>query len=330
MVRGKPIVWILIGSPLNMPHTIAHQPVMLDEAIVALNIIPQGIYIDATFGRGGHSAQILNRLDSQGRLICLDKDPEAIAVAKEQFGHDPRVTFFHVCFSELAHVAQSLDIANKVNGILLDLGVCSPQLEDATRGFSFMREGPLDMRMDPTRGQSVCEWINTATAKEIAFVIHQYGEEPFAKRIARKIEAVRDLQPITTTGQLAEIVASCIPAKAQKPGRHAATKTFQAFRIFINQELQAVDQILQDARNILSPGGRLAIISFHSLEDRRVKQFFSGQSKVKLPFGIAIPEKELVTPYSWVVKRQRPTEDEVLRNPRARSATLRVGQKSDL
>lgn len=303
-----------------------HQSVMLDETLEALNIIPAGIYVDATFGRGGHSQEIVKRLNEAGKLFCLDKDPQAIEFGQARFKEDKRITFVHRCFSDLLQVAKQYQIEKKVNGILLDLGVSSPQLDEAERGFSFMRDGPLDMRMDTTQGMSAKEWINTATQEEIVFVLKRYGEEPFAKRIAKNIIETRTKQSIETTSSLAELVARCVPHK--KIGRHPATKTFQAIRIHINQELQAIEEVLNAATSLLAPGGRLVIISFHSLEDRMVKQFFNGQSKVKLPKGIAIPEKELVTPFKWVIKRQRPSENEVDLNQRARSATLRVAEKN--
>jgi len=305
-----------------------HQSVMLQEAIEALNIIPEGVYIDATFGRGGHSHEILQRLNEHGRLFCLDKDPEAIAFGQHRFRDDKRVTFVHQCFGDLTTIAHDCGIATKVNGILLDLGVSSPQLDEASRGFSFMRDGPLDMRMDPTKGPSAKDWVNTASQEDIVYVLKKFGEESFAKRIARNIAEARTIKTIETTLELAHIVERCIPR--QKIGRHPATKTFQAIRIHINRELQAIEQALAGAMRILAPGGRLVVISFHSLEDRMVKQFFNGQSKVKLPKGIALPEKDLKTPFKWVIKRQRPSEDEVNLNQRSRSATLRVAEKNTL
>lgn len=306
----------------------SHQSVMLQEAIEALNITPQGIYIDATFGRGGHSHEILQRLSEQGRLFCLDKDPQAIAFGQTLFGQDKRVTLVHQCFSRLSKMAQQNRIAMKVDGILLDLGVSSPQLDEASRGFSFMRDGPLDMRMDTTRGISARDWVNTASQEDIIYILKRFGEETFAKKIAKSIAEVRSQKAIETTHELAQIVERCIPRK--KIGRHPATKTFQAIRIHINQELQAIEQILNAAMEVLAPGGRLAVISFHSLEDRMVKQFFNGQSKVKLPKGIALPEKDLVTPFKWVIKRLRPSNEEIMLNQRSRSATLRVAEKNTL
>lgn len=298
---------------------------MLNEVIEALNISPDGIYLDATFGRGGHSHAILERLSKQGRLICIDKDPDAILFGKESFGNDPRVSFMQSCFSDIQKVAEHFEIIGKINGILVDCGVSSPQLDDATRGFSFLRNGPLDMRMDPTKGISAAEWVAMASFQEMIYVFKVYGEEPFAKQIARRIEEVRLNEQITTTHQLAELVKGCVPFK--KNHRHPATQVFQAIRIHVNQELQAIENLLNAAPAILALKGRLALLSFHSLEDRMIKRFFRRESKVVLPRGVAIPEKDLVAPLDWVIKRQRPSEDEVTLNPRARSATLRVAEK---
>ncbi|MBS0288129.1 MAG: 16S rRNA (cytosine(1402)-N(4))-methyltransferase RsmH [Proteobacteria bacterium] len=302
-----------------------HKPVMLDEALEGLNIVPDGVYIDGTFGRGGHSQAILKRLSPQGRLLCFDKDPQAVAFGKDQFNEDKRVTFYHACFSDMYRIAKDHHFDKRVNGILLDLGVSSPQLDEAERGFSFMREGPLDMRMDPLSGISAAKWLNAASSEDIIYVLRKYGEESFAKKITRNIIEARSKKPITTTLELANIVAKSVPYR--KIGQHPATKTFQAIRIYINQELQAIDQLLNDAWELLAPLGRLAIISFHSLEDRKVKQFFREHSRVSVPKGLAIPEKELISPFEWIVKRQRPSMDEVGQNLRARSATLRVAQK---
>lgn len=298
---------------------------MLNEALQGLNIIPDGIYIDGTFGRGGHSEAILQHLNDDGRLLCFDKDPQAVYFGKQRFQSDPRVSFYHACFSDMYRIAKEQKIDKKVNGILLDLGVSSPQLDEAERGFSFMREGPLDMRMDPLSGISAAKWLNHASSEDIITVLRKYGEESFAKRITRNIVEARAKKPISTTLELANIVAKSVPYK--KIGQHPATKTFQAIRIYINQELQAIDGILNDAWELLAPMGRLAIISFHSLEDRKVKQFFREHSRVSVPKGLAIPEKELRAPFEWVVKRQRPSLDEIGHNLRARSATLRVAKK---
>lgn len=307
--------------------TTQHLPVMLDEALKGLEIVPDGIYIDGTFGRGGHSQEILKSLNAQGKLLCFDKDPQAIEFGKRRFSEDKRVSFHQACFSDMYRIAKDHHIHQKVNGILLDLGVSSPQLDEAERGFSFMRDGPLDMRMDPTSGISAAKWINSAKSDDIIYVLRKFGEESFAKKIVRNIIEARTKKPISTTLELANIVAKSVPFK--KIGQHPATKTFQAIRIFINQELQAVDLLLNDAWQLLAPQGRLAIISFHSLEDRKVKQFFRENSKVYVPKGLAILENELRSPFEWIIKRQRPSTDEIGQNLRARSATLRVAKKRD-
>jgi 16S rRNA (cytosine1402-N4)-methyltransferase len=298
---------------------------MLSEVVQALNLQPDGVYVDATFGRGGHAKAILQALNPNGRLICLDKDPHAIDYAHTHFGADERVQCIKSCFSALPHLAKELGIYGKINGILLDLGVSSPQLDDGSRGFSFMREGPLDMRMDPTSGISAGEWLAMASVNDIAYVLKAYGEEPNAKKIARTIVETRALQPLTTTTALANLIAKIV--RPRKLGRHPATTAFQGIRIHINQELAAIDQFLDQAANVLAPNGRVVFISFHSLEDRRVKQFMRKKSKVTLPKGISIPESELVAPLKWVVKRQKPTPVETENNPRARSAVLRVAEK---
>lgn len=305
-----------------------HAPVMLEEVLTALAVDPAGIYVDGTFGRGGHSQAILNRLGPQGKLFCLDKDPQAVAFGRELFAHDPRVICLHSSFIHLAKMAEEYDIAGKIAGILLDLGVSSPQLDEAQRGFSFLQEGPLDMRMDPTQGQSAQSWLNQAPVEEIVRVLKAYGEEPFAKKIAHAIVKARAEKPLTTTLDLAQLVANAKPMKVKKRGHHPATQTFQAIRIFINQELEAIDQILKIAPRLLAAKGRLVLISFHSLEDRKVKRFFRSQSKVELPPGVALPFDEMKAPMKWIVKRQRPSEAEIAHNPRARSAILRVAEKN--
>jgi 16S rRNA (cytosine1402-N4)-methyltransferase len=305
--------------------SLQHQSVLLQESIEALNIVPEGIYLDGTFGRGGHSSEILARLNENGRLLCFDKDPQAIAHGKTHFAHDNRVQFFQECFSDMYRVVKDLGLLNQLNGILLDLGVSSPQLEEPERGFSFMRDGPLDMRMDPTRGLSAKDWLNSASSEDIIWVLRKYGEESFAKRIANRIVESRAESPLNTTLELAKLVTECVPFK--KIGHHPATKTFQAIRIYINQELKSVETVLNDTAQLLAVHGRLAIISFHSLEDRMVKQFFRHQSKVDVPRGMAVLEKDLIAPFQWVIKRQRASMMEVENNPRSRSATLRCLEK---
>ena len=302
-----------------------HEPVLLQETMEALAINPSGIYMDGTFGRGGHSEALLSRLNEKGRLICLDKDPDAIAYGQAHWAEDKRVSFFHSCFSHALAIAQTLDIQNRINGILLDLGVSSAQLDTQERGFSFMREGPLDMRMDPTKGVAVKEWLNAAPEKEIRRILKKYGEETRASQIARFICEERQRAPIVTTQALASLILTHFPLHGR--GKHPATKTFQAFRLFINQELEALDHFLDDVKELLAPRGRVAIISFHSLEDRKVKRFFRAQSKVEVPKGLAVYEEELIPPFRWVVKRQMPSLNEVEQNWRSRSARLRVGEK---
>lgn len=306
-----------------------HHPVMLNECIEALQIQPNGIYIDATFGRGGHSEAILNRLSLEGRLIAVDRDPEALAFGQAKWGGDPRIIFIQSNYRDLETIIKKTGIFTQtpfVNGILVDCGVSSPQLDDPKRGFSFLREGPLDMRMDPTKGISAQEWLLTATVQEMIFVFRSYGEEPFAKKIAIQIENVRKIKPLTTTHELADLVKACVPPK--KTHRHPATQVFQAIRIHINEELKDLEALLVVAPNVLAIGGRLALISFHSLEDRIIKRYFRAQSKIVLPKGVAVPEKELISPLEWIIKRQYPSAGEIDLNPRARSATLRVAQKN--
>lgn len=300
----------------------AHQPVLLSECIEALNIDPTGIYIDATFGRGGHSQKILEKLTT-GRLICIDKDPEAIAYGQELLGHDNRVSFYHLSFEELEDLVQSFGLTSKINGILMDLGVSSPQLDQAERGFSFNKNGPLDMRMNPEKGISAKEWVNSATQDEIKKVLKVYGEEKFAGRIASFIVNLRAQKPIETTVQLAEIVKNAIPVYT--PNKHAATRSFQAIRIYINQELSNLEKALAISEKLLAPKGKLAVITFHSLEDRIVKKHFA--SKIERPdHRLPLTEDQIKLNFS-VGKRQVPSQTEVDTNPRSRSATLRVLEK---
>lgn len=303
-----------------------HQPVMLNECIEALQIQPDGIYLDATFGRGGHTEAILNKLSAKGRLVAVDRDPEALAFGRAKWGSDPRIIFVHSHYGDLISILEKANITTLVNGILVDCGVSSPQLDDPKRGFSFLRDGPLDMRMDPTQGISAQEWLLTATFEEMRDIFWIYGEEPFAKKIAQHIVSARQTKPLTTTHELANLIKSCVPPK--KTHRHPATQVFQAIRIYLNEELKDLEALLAAAPQVLAVGGRLALISFHSLEDRIIKRYFRAQSKVILPKGVAIPEKELASPLEWVIKRQYPSEKEVDLNPRARSATLRVAQRN--
>ena len=298
-----------------------HTTVLLHEAVQALAVQPQGTYVDATFGRGGHSRLILAQLGPQGRLIVFDKDPEAIAQA--QALNDARITIRHEGFAALSSLPPA-----SVAGVLMDLGVSSPQIDNPARGFSFRADGPLDMRMDPTRGQSVREWLETASQQDIAEIIRDYGEERFAVPIAKAIVARRQERGIPAgTLELAQLVAGAV--KTREPGQDPATRTFQAFRIFINAELEELQQALEAARDVLQPQGRLAVISFHSLEDRLVKQFIARHSRAafdrRAPFAAPAPVqfKDL--------GRQRPSAQEVAANPRSRSAMLRVaGRLADV
>jgi 16S rRNA (cytosine1402-N4)-methyltransferase len=299
----------------------AHQPVLPAEAVAALAVRADGRYLDATFGRGGHAAAILAALGPDGRLLLMDRDPQAIAAASARFASDPRVAIRHAPFSTLA----DWDLAAAgLDGILLDLGVSSPQIDDPERGFSFMADGPLDMRMDSSRGEPLSAWLARADEADIAQVIWRYGEEMRSRAIARAIVAARAQAPIARTGELAALVAS-VPG-TRDGHKHPATRTFQALRIHINDEPAELERGLDGALDCLRPGGRLAVISFHSLEDRVVKQFIAGHSgKVqggrRLPLPVAAPAR--LKPLARIM----PGDDELVRNPRARSAVLRVAEK---
>ena len=305
-----------------------HITVLLNEAVDVLNIRPSGIYVDGTFGRGGHSRLILSRLNEQGRLIVFDKDPAAIAVAQELARQDQRVFVFHQGFSHFDAACTELGIS-QIDGALFDLGISSPQIDDASRGFSFRFDAPLDMRMDTTRGESATEWLMHADEQEIHEVIKNYGEERFSRQIARAIVAKRVEAPIHTTGQLAEIAAQCV--RSREKGQHPATRTFQAIRIYINRELDEVAQVLPQVTARLNTHGRLAVIAFHSLEDRIVKQFMREYSThAPLPKWAAVREADLPKPPLKIVgKPIKAGEEELNDNPRARSAILRVAERTD-
>lgn len=306
----------------------AHISVLLNEALDGLAIKPDGCYLDGTFGRGGHSRAILSKLGANGRLFAIDRDPTAIAAAAE-FAADPRFHITHSPFAALATIAEQQHITSAVDGILLDLGVSSPQLDDADRGFSFMRDGPLDMRMDPSSGLSAAQWLAQADVEDISFVLREYGEEKFAWRIAQAIVAAREETPLTRTAQLAALISASVP-KSNKEKKHPATRSFQAIRIYINSELEQVNQALHAAMQVLKPGGRLVVISFHSLEDRLVKQFMRRYSKGEpVPRGIPLTAAQMDqrTPLQLVGKAIMPSEQELSANPRARSAVLRIAQK---
>lgn len=294
------------------------------EALAMLDVKFDGFYIDATLGRGGHAREVLARLGPQGALLAIDRDPQAVAHARDLFAGDPRVTVVHAAFSGLAALARS--IGREASGVLIDLGVSSPQLDTAARGFSFLREGPLDMRMDPTAGSPAAAWVAKASERELAGVIARLGEERFAQRIARAIVAARAQAPIATTAALAEIVAASVPTR--EPGRHPATRTFQAIRMHINRELEELGAVLPQAVSVLAPGGRLVVISFHSLEDRAVKRFMRDQSQDD-PLWAGLPQ---VPPQARARLRRIgravfPSQAEVARNPRARSAVLRAAER---
>jgi 16S rRNA (cytosine1402-N4)-methyltransferase len=303
-----------------------HLPVLLNETIDALAIQADGLYIDGTFGRGGHSRAILAKLSTEGRLLGLDRDPAAIQAGEALAQQDPRFAIEHCTFSEIATAAQSRLWQNRIAGILLDIGVSSPQLDEAERGFSFSKDGPLDMRMNPEAGISAAEWLATAEMNEIAHVLKTLGEERYSKRIARAIVESRDENPIETTKQLADLVDKASPSKEKF--KHPATRTFQAIRIFINNELEELTQALESALEVLAVGGRLVVISFHSLEDRIVKRFFRDQARGDdLPSHFPITADQLNQRVKIIGKAVRASEAELAENPRARSAVLRVVEK---
>jgi 16S rRNA (cytosine1402-N4)-methyltransferase len=303
-----------------------HDSVLLQPSIEALKIDPAGIYIDGTFGRGGHSRQILHSLGEQGQLLAIDKDPEAVAYARKRFAQDARFRIVQESFAMLAEVSERAGLMGRVNGILLDLGVSSPQLDQAERGFSFTKDGPLDMRMDPASGISAAEWLAQAEMKQIAEVLKTYGEERHAKRIARAIVEARVRAPISTTMQLAEIVSMANPS--WEKNKHPATRSFQGIRIYINSELDALQRVLKSVIDVLAIGGRLVVISFHSLEDRIVKRFMRDQAKGdRFPPGVPVTQESLQPRLRLVGKAVRSSEDEIATNPRARSAILRVAER---
>ena len=304
-----------------------HVTVLLNEAVAGLQVQPAGVYVDGTFGRGGHSRLILSQLGKNGRLVVFDKDPQAIAVAQELARQDTRVLVVHEGFSALKRSLQQLGIS-RINGALFDLGISSPQIDDAGRGFSFRFDAPLDMRMDTTRGQSAAQWLAVAEEQDIHEVIKNYGEERFSRQIARTIVAQREQSPITTTGQLARLVAQVV--RTRERGQDPATRTFQAIRIFINRELEEITVVLPQVMECLVAGGRMVVISFHSLEDRIVKRFMQQHSKpAPLPRWAVVKEAEREQPPLRLIgKAQKPAPAEIEVNPRARSAVLRVAERS--
>jgi 16S rRNA (cytosine1402-N4)-methyltransferase len=305
---------------------VLHVPVLKDEVLQYLAIRPAGVYVDGTFGRGGHSRAILGQLGPDGRLVALDRDPDAVAVARDLEQEDPRFRIVHSAYSALGEVLAAAGLAGRVDGILLDIGVSSPQLEDPARGFAFRADGPLDMRMDPGSGATAAEWLNAADEAEIAGVLWRYGEERSSRRIARAIVAARATAPVDTTARLAAIIAGVVRGE---PGRHPATRSFQAIRMHINRELPELEAVLRAALAALAVGGRLCVISFHSLEDRIVKRFLRDHARVDpalraLP---VVPDSAQPVLRLLTTRAVRAGSEEVARNPRSRSAVLRAAEK---
>ncbi|WP_454905487.1 16S rRNA (cytosine(1402)-N(4))-methyltransferase RsmH [Aggregatibacter sp.] len=319
-------------SHLNAFSSAEHATVLLHETVDGLALKENGIYIDGTFGRGGHSRLILSKLSASGRLIAIDRDPKAVAEAQKI--QDPRFHIEHSAFSDILPICEKLNLVGKIDGILLDLGVSSPQLDDAERGFSFMKDGPLDMRMDDSKGMSAAEWLQHVSEQDLAWVLKTFGEERFAKKIASAIvnynkSAVQNGgKYLTRTLQLAELIAQTVPFKDKH--KHPATRSFQAIRIFINSELDELEKVLQSALTVLAPGGRLSIISFHSLEDRMVKHFMRKQSQGDdIPKGLPLREDQIQRNQTLKVigKAIMPSDEEITKNPRARSAVLRIAER---
>ena len=303
-----------------------HESVLKSEVIKALSIKPDGVYIDATFGRGGHSESILSSLGPHGRLVAIDRDPEAVEAALKLQKCDTRLSVVHSNFGRMGMIPETSQLLNSTDGILFDLGVSSPQLQDSNRGFSFMRDGPLDMRMNPGEGVPASDWINAATETEIADTLYEFGEERFSRRIARRIITARESKYISTTGELAEIVKEAIPV--WKKEKHPATQVFQAIRILVNQELDELKLGLVEALNLLKLGGRLVVISFHSLEDRIVKQFIMTRvTGDKFPRDLPITSDVLRPQLKKIKNARKARPEEVSKNPRARSAVMRVAEK---
>ncbi len=302
-----------------------HVSVLLDEAVAALNLRGDGVYVDATFGRGGHSRAILAKLGPNGRLIALDRDPAAVGVGNAM--NDARFRMIHAPFSEVGEAVRAAGVA-LVDGVLFDLGVSSPQLDEAERGFSFRFDAPLDMRMDTSRGMTAAEWLNQAPEEEIARVVRDYGEERFARQVARAITQARTVAPLASTRQLAQVVAGAV--RTRERGQDPATRTFQAVRIFVNRELEEIEQALPRAAALLKTGGRLVVISFHSLEDRMVKLYMRRESQgEQVPPEIPLPASALRGGCLRLIgNKVKPSESESRGNPRARSATMRVAERT--
>ncbi|NGX15215.1 16S rRNA (cytosine(1402)-N(4))-methyltransferase RsmH [Wenzhouxiangella sp. XN24] len=308
------------------PGATEHAPVLLGEALEALAPHAAGSYLDATLGRGGHTAAILQQLGEAGRVLAVDRDPDAVRAGQRRFAGDERVSIVRGNFAELEQIAAQAGFSAGFDGVLLDVGVSSPQLDDPARGFSFMRDGPLDMRMDPDAGRSAADWLATVSERDLARVLFEYGEERHGRRIARAVVTAREVTPIRSTGQLAELIAGAVPGR--EPGKHPATRSFQAIRICINDELAALDAALEASLALLKPGGRLCVISFHSLEDRRVKRFIRRHAEVAEPWrglpDIPAHARPVLRP---VGKAVRAGAAEIEANPRARSAVLRAAER---
>lgn len=304
----------------------AHIPVLMEEVVEALNL-PQGkIIVDATYGRGGHSSEILKCLDSDGRLIAIDRDNEAVELGKLQLQGENRVEIVHAKFSELTEILEQRDLSGKIDAILFDFGVSSPQLDNAHRGFSFSKDGPLDMRMDQSSGITAAAWIQQADEKELVRVLKSYGEERFARKVAKKIKQHLVENEIDRTAILTKLVSEAVPIKEK--GKHPATRTFQAIRIAVNTELVEIESVLPQALEALAPGGRMVVISFHSLEDRLVKRFFRKESKGDpFPHDLPVTSDMLKPKLRLVGKPEKPGQSEIKTNPRSRSAVLRVAEK---
>ena len=305
----------------------SHISVLLEEAVTGLDIDPDGIYIDCTFGRGGHSNLILSQLSEQGRLIAIDRDPTAIAAA-EKFADDPRFNIEHSGFADLNAIVEKHQLTQKIDGVLLDLGVSSPQLDNAERGFSFMNDGPLDMRMDTSKGQTAAEWIARADVEDITWVLRTFGEEKHAWRIANAIVDAREETPFTRTSELAKLIKQTAPQREIK--KHPATRSFQAIRMYINSELEQIEKVLDASLDVLAENGRLVVISFHSLEDRLVKQFMRKHSQAKkIPRGLPVSNEELEKgkKLRLVGRKLKPSKHEVEENVRSRSSVLRVAER---
>lgn len=306
-----------------------HIPVLFREAVDALNIRQGGVYVDATLGRAGHAQEIAKHIGATGSLICFDRDPRAIELGNEIFKDDPRVTIIHSEFGRMAEQLKQHTDFDMVDGVLMDLGVSSPQLDQAERGFSFMRDGYLDMRMDPSSGESAADWLARVDERDLMMALFDLGEEKFARRIARAIVETRAETPIESTLQLAAIIADATPKKDKH--KHPATRTFQAIRLHVNQELSQVSEALPQAVELLNDGGRLSVISFHSLEDRIVKRFIRELSTAKLPpKNIPVPPEAYLTPLKSLSRAIKPSKQEVMDNPRSRSSVLRIAERTDV